>query len=645
MKQCVLLTLTVLALGLATARAQSGPDEQYVAIFSQIEQADALADGGQPLQARAEYQAALVDLQKFAGIYPNWSPNIVTFREQYLADKIAATGALISPAPRSAVTTPPTLATSPRVNPPPAAVQVPVPVPVPDARLTQQLADLQAQVQNLQAGNASLELKLREALAAQPAAIEPRALAAAQEQVRSLMKENDLLRVRLAAPGGTSPAARVLVESNALVQAQRSLANESKQLATAMAQASALSVENRALQAQTKTLLASQAGVQALRDENELLKKQLATAKPALTADELQSELTQAQAEIAALKAAARQNDAERAALLARLSALPPAQVLPAATPPTTPTIEAVKPAPPTAPPPADAVNPLAATVAEDAVRIHDLEQERDLLKVQLLAARQLWGGSASRAATNALVAHLNEQLHTLQTRLAVVEAQRVPYTSEELALFRPPAPEPKPVPASGATPSQATALMATANGYFAAHEYTQAAGGYQSLLQHDENNGLALANLAAVELSQGHLPEAEKHIQAALALSPNDAYNLSVLGHLRLQEENYDAALDTLGRAAKLDPQNADIEVWLGITLGHLGLRLPAETALRQALLLAPANAEAHNNLAVIYISEQPPRAELARWHYLKALASGQPHNPGLEKLLAANGAAIPTP
>lgn len=629
MKQCVLLTLAVLALGLAAARAQSGPDEQYVAIFSQIEQADALADGGQPLQARAEYQSALVDLQKFAGIYPAWSSNIVTFREQYLADKIAAMATLISPAPLAAVTNRPTLATGSLANSPPAPL--PAPTPAPDARLTQQLADLQAQVQNLQAGNASLELKLREALAAQPAAIDPRALAAAQEQVRSLMKENDLLRVRLAAPGGTSPSASVLVESNALVQAQRSLAEEGKQLATAMAQASALAVENQGLQAQTKTLLASQAGVLALRDENELLKKQLATAKPELTADELQSELAQARAEIAALKAAARQNEAERAALLARL---------PAPGPPV------AKPAPPTAPPPADAVNPLAATVAEDAVRIHDLEQERDLLKVQLMAARQLWGGSASRAATNALVAHLSEQLHTLQTRLAVVEAQRVPYTTEELALFRQPAPEPNPVPpANAAGPAEPTALMATANGYFAAHEYTQAAGGYQSILQHDENNGLALANLAAVELSQGHLPEAEKHIQAALARSPNDAYNLSVLGHLRLQQENYDAALDTLGRAAKLDPQNADIEVWLGITLGHLGLRLPAETALRQALVLAPDNTEAHNNLAVIYISEQPPRAELARWHYLKALATGQPRNPGLEKLLAASGAAIPNP
>jgi Flp pilus assembly protein TadD len=221
-----------------------------------------------------------------------------------------------------------------------------------------------------------------------------------------------------------------------------------------------------------------------------------------------------------------------------------------------------------------------------------------------------------------------------------------VPYTSEELALFHQPAPAPKPeAVAIRAVKAAPTDLMASADGYFSAHEYKPAADDYQQILHHDENNGLALANLAAIELSEGHLADAEKHILAAVALSPNDAYNQSVLGHLRLEQQDYDAALDSLGRAAKLDPNNANIQVWLGITLGHQGLRQAAETALRQALVLDPNNADAHNNLAVIYISETPPRAELARWHYLKALGTGQPHNAGLEKLLAENGAAITIP
>ena len=38
-----------------------------------------------------------------------------------------------------------------------------------------------------------------------------------------------------------------------------------------------------------------------------------------------------------------------------------------------------------------------------------------------------------------------------------------------------------------------------------------------------------------------------------------------------------------------------------------------------------------------MIYITQQPPLVELARWHYQKALAAGQPHNLELEKMLDA--------
>jgi Tfp pilus assembly protein PilF len=95
------------------------------------------------------------------------------------------------------------------------------------------------------------------------------------------------------------------------------------------------------------------------------------------------------------------------------------------------------------------------------------------------------------------------------------------------------------------------------------------------------------------------------------------------------------------LGRAAKLDPQNPEIENYLGVTLSRKGLRTQAETALRKAILLDPNYAAAHNNLAVIYLDEQPPLVQLARWHYQKALDAGQPHNPELEKALDAAGAA----
>jgi Tfp pilus assembly protein PilF len=62
----------------------------------------------------------------------------------------------------------------------------------------------------------------------------------------------------------------------------------------------------------------------------------------------------------------------------------------------------------------------------------------------------------------------------------------------------------------------------------------------------------------------------------------------------------------------------------------------------LRKAVQLDPNYGDAHNNLAVIYVSQEPPMAELARWHYQRALEAGQPRNPDLEKMLAAKGAPV---
>ena len=453
MKVFSLLAVLLLAFCVTPARAQQGPDDQFVNIYGMIQQADALADGGQPRLALAAYLAAQAELQKFARIYPEWSPNIITFREHYLADKISATAALLPPGTAAAILTPA-----------PAAGAAPVTNAV--VGTADPLDDLRHQVQSLQNDNANLAAKLKEALTAQPAAADPQALAAAQEKVVALMKENDLLRASAA------------------------------------------------------------------------------VGKPAV-------------------------------------------ETAPAA--------------------------------------------------------------KMSRSEARKLTDQLQEKVKTLEARLAVDEAPAVPYTTEELGLFQAATPVPAlataVVKVDHQLPAGSDDLVASARAHFAAHEYDQAAADYQKVLQMDKNNGFVLANLAAIELQQGHLADAEKHVQVAFAQNASDPFTLSVLGNLKFQQQKYDEALDILSKAAQLDPQNPSIESLLGVSLGHKGLRLQAETALRKALVLDPDYGAAHYNLAVVYLGEQPPRAELARWHYLKALAAGQPHNPDLEKQLADDGAAIPAP
>jgi tetratricopeptide (TPR) repeat protein len=289
----------------------------------------------------------------------------------------------------------------------------------------------------------------------------------------------------------------------------------------------------------------------------------------------------------------------------------------------------------------AGATNVSAVAAARYENRIHNLTAERDQLRSKLSGAEQKTVLRVKPEATTQL-ATLNEEIETLRARLAVDEAKAIPYSTEELALFS------QPLPSNGKKsiremPAGTAELVAQAQNHFANKQFDAAAEDYEKILKRDENNGLALANLATIEMQQDKLDLAEKHIKAAVAQSPDDAYNLATLGYLKFREEKYDDALDALSRAAKIDPQDPQIQNYLGVTLSHKGLRQQAETALRRAILIDPSFAPAHNNLAVIYLSQDPPMAELARWHYQKALDAGQPRNLDLEKMLADKGAAVP--
>jgi cytochrome c-type biogenesis protein CcmH/NrfG len=241
----------------------------------------------------------------------------------------------------------------------------------------------------------------------------------------------------------------------------------------------------------------------------------------------------------------------------------------------------------------------------------------------------------------------ISGEVKTLRARLAVAEAKAVPYTPEELAVLKSPPPAPVAKAAgrgksAGKLPTAAAALVAEAQGCFSTGDYGKAEADYLKILQLAPDNALALANLAAVELQEDKLADAETHITAALAQDPEDAFNLSTFGFLKYRQQKFDEALDALSRAAKLDPANPQIQNYLGVTLSHKGLRAQAEAALRKAIELAPNYGAAHNNLAVIYLGEQPPLAALARWHYLKALQFGESHNADLEKMLADLGVPV---
>jgi len=624
-----------------TARAQSDADDKYIGIYGLIQQADNLAATGTPGEAMAALSDAQSQLQQFQRQFPNWSPNIIAFRLSQVNDKLAelkSHATLLSTAKKSVAAAAPSA---------PAAVTPPV-----SAGMPTELDNLRTQLQTAQAANEIWQAKLKEALAVQPAAVDPRELEKAQEKIRSLMKEIDLLNVSRGAAPGVVPAnltnfatvyitnalapvtnfatvyvtnnntvivtnlsKAVVWDTNALEMARLDRAAAVKNFNDEHDRAEKLSDELARLRQHAGGTTNSDGALGSLRAENESLKAELQAlrAVPALnTADnKLAEELKSSQTLVASLQAQTHVAALETLALQKELAAATNAAV----------------------------------NVADYEARLRDLTLERNNLMEQLDRARKQ-DSRGNKPESTAQISKLNDELLTLRAQLAVVDAAAVPYTAAELTLLKASAP---PVANADAEkksihemPAGTAELVASAQQHFAHQEFDAAEADYTKILEHDQNNGIALANLATIELQQGKFDAAEKHITAAVAQSPNDAYNLSTLGYLKFRQEKYDEALKALSHAEQIDPNNPEIENYLGVTLSHKGQRKAAETALRRALQLNPTYAPAHNNLAVIYLSQTPPVPELARWHYQKALDAGQPRNADLEKLLADKGAPV---
>jgi len=598
-------------------------------------------------------------------VYPDWNSKVISFRLNYVGSQIDAV------APKAPAR--PAVATPKASTPLNATFALPPkPAPPPPSELENQLNSLKDQVRQMQADKILLEAKLKEALAAQPAALDPRELAKAEEKIKALQKESDLLKVTLAHEKA-KPAPAPMPDTSLTQQVQQELAEANRKLATQTERANSLALDKKNLQAKLDSLapttwnataleatkkaledanrqLAQQkdlnsrltsekdalqarlknaggdvTALDALRAENQLLKKQLADLRAAPPAvgktQEPNQKLAQVQAQLAALQSEKDILRLEKLALESRFRQLAAA--------PRPPVAQTAPPAPVVVPKP------------EDVARIKQLEQERDDLLKKLEVANKELSTPDRKAAER--VEDLNTQLTALRARIEVFEARRVPYTEDELALFKktePTVADPS-VPGGKKSvrelPAGTAALVAEAERYFAAKQLDRAEEKYLQVIAQDEKNAPALANLAAIELELHHLLDAEKHIIKAATLAPDDAYTLSILGYLRFIQQKYDDALDALSRAATLDPDNAQVQNYLGITLSEKGLRVPAENALRKAVQLQPNYGSAHHNLAVIYVTQRPPAIELARWHYQKALASGHAHNPNLERMLEA--------
>ena len=697
MKHFYSFAVALLLLPLAVT-AQESPEDRYIAIYDLIQQADTLGESANPQTALPKYQEAQIGLKKFQGEFPNWNSKIVNFRLNYLATKIGPLGSKpatdsvteAAAALKPAAPTPPPAnldnqikalqdqlrqaqaeksELEKRVEEAGKTVRA-------SAEASQALTEAQNKIKSLQQDNERLKTDLKqsqakvappgdtdlmdrasraladakskladqtkavaaltqekaglqqrlEALAANPAGSAQ--LAALQQQLREIEAEKGDLQSRL-----KEAAARAAGNSDQLAKLDEKIKNLQKEnslLRASLEQRAAPTIstgdsfaaeQNKQALAEANRKLEEQAAqITALKAEREEFKKRLDAIA---SSDSLVKELASTKKELATLKRRFGVQT-EAAILLLSEANIKIKQQGKASENMTRQMADLRK-------------QMIAGNTNAELIIV--LRGENELLKKQIAEIRKHDASAGKTTEPSAELLAAQSQAATLRARLNVLEAKSIPYTAEELALFNKPA-----ISAATATPDAkappslphgAPELIADAQRLFAAHHLDEAEEKYQEVLKLDPKNVYTLANLATIQIEREDFSAAEKNLKQALALDPKDAFSLGVRGNMFFRQGKIDEALDSLSRAAQLDPNSAEIQNVLGITLSHKGQRGAAETALRKALQLDPNYGNAHNNLAVIYITQEPPLTELARWHYQKALTLGIGRNPDLEKLL----------
>jgi Flp pilus assembly protein TadD len=677
----------------ATAWAES-LEETYIRIYHLIQQADGLRQAGQNQQAYERFEQAQTALQQFQKVNPGWQENLIKYRLNYIKQRL---GQLPKPSPdqeqAASGPSPETPAASPSSSAPGVAKEQ---SPVPEV-LAGQVVQLTGEVRRLESEKALLEARLKEALSAQPASVDPRELAKAETQLRSMQKENDLLKTTL-----QQEQERIgkMIDPSVMVKTQKALEDANRRLTEQIQLVATLTEEKKVLQARMRTpsdrkeiqvlqaentrlkhqveeLTAENGQIKVLQADKQSLQKELAEVRsqdPAKDTRRWQAQVGQQREEIDSLRTENRTLNQQVADLkkmqdkdLTRRerrrleeqktrieNLVADNQSLEQAKNAMTAELASLKNrVQELENSDRDTSSPKQATLVlsreksrEENARIRALEQERDSLlrKIKSLN-RELTSRKTQPERTRWY--QLSNEVSILQARLAVLEAQKHPYSSEELALIR----SPLLVLASNATtnlggagstakslpdlPSGSAPLVAEAQKAFAAGRYDEAEQKYRQVLSLNSRNTYTLGNLAAIQIEQRKWTEAEANLKQALELDPNDAFNLSLVGILKFRQNKFDEALTSLSQSARLDPHNAETQNYLGITLSEKGFRDAAEAALRRAIQLQPDYANAHHNLAVIYATQNPPYLELARWHYQKALGAGHARNPEMEKAL----------
>jgi tetratricopeptide (TPR) repeat protein len=200
---------------------------------------------------------------------------------------------------------------------------------------------------------------------------------------------------------------------------------------------------------------------------------------------------------------------------------------------------------------------------------------------------------------------------------------------------------EAKPAKMEKADDNSFDAILSQANEALQNRKYGDAAKLYQDALRAEPKSASALIGLGLAHQRSGNYAEAEASLQKCLTFEPDNANASYALGVTLFKQERWNDSLKPFERSLEINPKNAGARHFLGIVATKLNLLTRAEREFKTALAIDPNYGEAFFNLAVLYITWNPPQWDKAREAYDSALSKGVASDAALEKLLKSQKTA----
>ena len=143
------------------------------------------------------------------------------------------------------------------------------------------------------------------------------------------------------------------------------------------------------------------------------------------------------------------------------------------------------------------------------------------------------------------------------------------------------------------------------------------------------------MRNQGIVKMRLGKGAEAEELFKRAIAIDATDDYSHFILGVHYFRAGRHANAMSSLDRGLQLNPDHARAHFYLGSICIETGMRERARQEFQSVIAIRPEEGDAYYNLAYLYVTDTPPRLDLARDYYLRAQRNGTEPDRAMDRAL----------